>query len=64
MKIPFKYYVHDDSNTSERVDWISEQTGVTFTDEMVEEMGSPFYEVTLNCEFDSVTGEVTILGVG
>lgn len=64
MKIPFKYYVHDDSNTSERVDWISEQTGVTFTDEMTEEMGRPFYEVTLNCELDSVTGEVTILGVG
>lgn len=62
MKKPFKYYLHDDYNSFERADWIGKQIGMTFTEEQIEDMGSPFYEVTLNCEYDTETGLVSIVG--
>lgn len=63
MKKKFEYYLHDDSNSFERADWIGKQIGIPFTDEMTEDMGRPFEEVGLECEYDTETGQVTILGL-
>ena len=63
MKKPFKYYLHDDYTSDERAYVISKAIGETFTDEQVEEMGRPFYQVTLLCEFDTETNQVSIVGV-
>jgi len=63
LKLKFEYYLHDDYNSFERADIISKQIGLKPTDEMAEDMGSPFYEVGLECEYDTETGQVTILGL-
>lgn len=60
-KIPFNYYLHDNSSESERFADLSEQDP-RFTEELVEDMGRCFYEVMLFCEVDEDTGEVTLLG--
>lgn len=72
VKIPFKYYLHDNYNSSERAEFILEQiesAGVypdagVGVDEFSELIGRPFYEVELNCLFDTETGKVEIVGVG
>jgi hypothetical protein len=63
MKLKFEYYLHDNYNSEERADIIGKEIGVKFTDEMAEDMGRPFYEVGLECEYDTATGQVTILGL-
>jgi len=63
MKIPFEYYLHDNYTSFERADFIGKQIGRKLTEEQIEDMGQPFYEVTLECEYDTDTGQVTILGV-
>ena len=63
MKKPFKYYLHDDSNSWERAEFMGRQLGMELTETQVEKLGRPFYEVTLLCEFDTETSEVTIVGV-
>lgn len=60
-KVLFKYYLHDDYGKYELVDYIQKQTGVEFTEEQIEDLGRPFYEVTLHCELDTDTMNVTIL---
>lgn len=60
MLIPFKYYLHDDSGLYEREDELTKQDS-RITPELVEKMGRPFYEVTLECLADSETGNVTIV---
>lgn len=59
----FDYYMHDDYNTDERLDWISKQVGFDIDpeSELAEKIGRPFYEVKLECELDFDTGIVTIL---
>jgi len=72
MKIPFKYYLHDDYTTSERLETILGQLPAsTFKDfteeedealyERVRTQGNPFYEVTLECILDTDTGEVILV---
>jgi hypothetical protein len=63
MKHPFKYYLHDDADRWERADYIMEQIpSLNMTkDEFMEKIGRPFYEIELQCVFDDVTGEVTIV---
>lgn len=63
MKKKFEYYLHDDYTSFERADAIGKEIGVKFTEEQTEDMGSPFYEVGLECEYDTETGQVTILGL-
>lgn len=58
MKVPFKYYVHDGAEGGERADHIQEQTGIRFDPE---DLGRPFYEVTLYCEIDTETHEITLI---
>jgi hypothetical protein len=62
MKVKFKYYLHDDYTGSERAEYILEQTGLDMTREEFNELvGRPFYEVELNCELDTKTGQVTVI---
>lgn len=70
MQVPFKYYMHDTYNSYERAEFILEQfeaDGVfppdgVGVDEFAELIGMPFYEVELDCVFDTDTGRVTIIG--
>lgn len=62
-KIPFVYYLHDMCDTSERYHDLHAQDS-RFTEEIVfQDMGRPFYEIKLLCEYDTETCETTILGV-
>jgi hypothetical protein len=62
--VEFDYLLRDDLDTMERNAVISSQTGVPIVGELADKMMEhPFYEVTLRCQLDTVTGEVTILGV-
>lgn len=67
MKLPFKYYLHDQGTSGERAEEIFDQAaaqGIELDidqDKLAELIGRPFYEVTLECELDTVTGEVTLL---
>jgi hypothetical protein len=57
----FIYYLHDDSSSYERREWLEGQ-GITLTDVAWENLGRPFYEIGLECEVDD-NGKVTILRV-
>jgi hypothetical protein len=69
--IPFKYYMHASSDGEQLEDALLESVAAISPDpdfdqgvyvaDLIEKMGRPFYEVTLNCEVDSETGNVTIL---
>lgn len=62
MKVPFKYYLHDGYEGSERESFIADQVGVSRHDEAFwEKVGRPFYEVTLECTLDTETGEVELV---
>ena len=62
--VPFKYYMHDDYDSSERADYIGKQIGWEGTDEELSELiGRPFYEIRLDCTLDTESGAVTIVGV-
>lgn len=58
--VQFTYYLHENDHR-EGLDWALSQAGVKLTDELYEKIGRPFYEVTLSCELDMVTGEVKVL---
>lgn len=55
----FKYYLHDTSNSLERREFLEDQ-GLELSEEAWENMGRPFYEVTLECEVDD-EGKVTLV---
>jgi hypothetical protein len=57
-KQEFKYYLHDGGESDERREVLEDQ-GVVLSEEAWENMGRPFYEVTLNCSVDR-DGNVTL----
>ena len=63
--VNFKYYMHDDYSSMERMDWIIEQTGLDLTEDekedLNEKIGRPFYEICLDCTLDTETGEVQLI---
>lgn len=59
--VEFEYYLHGGKPYEEREEW-SRKLGFTVSDELLEKMGQPFYEVTLSCTLDTQTGQVVILG--
>lgn len=63
-KVRFVYYLHDTASTDERSAQImaNAETPVTIDDAMEQRIGRPFYEVALDCELDTDTGRVEILG--
>lgn len=60
-RVEFTHYLHDDYGKYELVDAIEKQTGLNFTEEQMENLGRPFYEVTLHCVLDTDTMGVKIL---
>lgn len=65
----FTYYMHDDYQSDERLDHMkSQMPGVDWSaltdEEWVQLIGRPFYEVAIECEFNTDTGAVTMLGFG
>ncbi len=67
MKVPFKAYLHDDYTSAELAEEIFDQMNAQGIDlgmdeeELMEKIGKPFYEVTLNCMLDTETGAVTLV---
>jgi hypothetical protein len=64
-KIPFRYYLHDES-FAELFDFTFRDTELANLSEdekdaLLQKIGRPFYEMTLKCELDTETGEVTLL---
>lgn len=60
-QVPFKHYLHDSYGRYELADAIQQQTGLAFTEEQLDDLGRPFYEVTLHCLLDTDTMTVTIV---
>lgn len=61
-KVAFKHYLHDSYGKYELAELLQEQTGLTFTEEQLDDLGRPFYEVTLHCLLDTDIMKVTIIG--
>lgn len=59
--VEFEWALHGGSPYEERESW-ERELGFKLTDELLEKMGRPFYEVILKCSLDTITGQVTILG--
>jgi protein subunit release factor B len=57
-KQEFKYFLHDHSEEDERREMMEDQ-GIVLSEEAWENIGRPFYEVTLNCSVDR-DGNVTL----
>lgn len=57
-KQEFNYYLHDGSESGERREMMEDQ-GVVLSEAAWENLGRPFYEVTLTCSVDR-NGNVTI----
>jgi len=68
IKIPdtvnFTYYVHDSYTFGEFKEWIADNTDYYFSDAILDKARNAFYEIALNCEMDTRTGEVKILSTG
>lgn len=65
--IPFKYYMHDSGE--ELAEMFYNQIADKFDGDeadLAKLIGyqNPFYEIALNCELDSKTGEITIVSLG
>lgn len=63
MKIRFTHYIHDEFEDMEEYEAILSQIPQidASVEEFAELLGQPFYEIRVDCEFDTVTREVTIL---
>lgn len=65
MIVPFKYYLHGES-FAEQFEWTFRDTELASLpedekDALLQKIGRPFYEVTLECELNTKTGRVRIL---
>ena len=56
----FEYYVHDNSERSEMVEYLMDRYDIS--EELAWKVANerPFYEVTLTCDLDEETGRVTL----
>jgi hypothetical protein len=59
--VEFEWALHGGSPYEDRASW-ERELGFKLTDELLEKMGRPFYEVILRCSLDTETGKVEILG--
>jgi hypothetical protein len=60
MIVTFEYALHDHSAKTLR-ESIEATADINVTDELMDKIGQPFYEVTIQCTLDTSSGEVTIL---
>lgn len=59
--VEFDWYLND-SKLWEARESLARQLGFMPSEELLEKMGQPFYEVTLRCSLDTETGKVKLLG--
>lgn len=64
MKYQFTYYLHDDYSGDERFEWLALQQGLP--QEIAREIADsrPFYEIGLECEYDTASGITKVLNAG
>ncbi|HET9144169.1 hypothetical protein [Actinophytocola sp.] len=58
--VEFEWALHGGSPYEERESW-ERELGFKLTDDLLDKMGRPFYEVILRCSLDTETGKVEIL---
>lgn len=67
MNIPdtvrFTHYLRDQYTLGEWAEIMEDRTDIGFSDEILQKARSKFYELAIDCEMDTRTGEITILGV-
>ena len=64
MKVRFTHYMHDDkSSVREMFSDLSRREGLGLDEEALDELKWNFYEIALQCELDTETLEVSIVGV-
>lgn len=63
-KVRFVYYLTDTDDQESRCEAIvtGASEPLAIDDSLADKIGNPFYEVQLQCELDTETGAVTILG--
>lgn len=60
-EVEFTWYLHDGKPYENREAW-DHALGFTVSDELLDKIGQPFYEIALSCRLDTETGRVEILG--
>ena len=64
MKVQFTHYMHDDkSSVREMFSDLSLRQGLGLDEEALDTLKWSFYEIALQCELDTDTLEVSIVGV-
>lgn len=64
MKVEFTHYMHDDkSSVREMFSDLSLRQGLGLDEEALDTLKWSFYEIALQCELDTDTLEVSIVGV-
>lgn len=61
--VRFTHYLHDGYTLGEWAEILEDRTDIGFSDEILQKARSRFYELAIDCEMDTRTGEVTILGI-
>lgn len=63
MKHNFKYYLHDDYNSEGLVEFLTDPKFGNLSEYVAEQIAEdrPFYEITIECEYDDATGIMKIL---
>jgi hypothetical protein len=65
MKHSFTYYLHDDYQRNEAVEFLTDPQYNGLPEHIAKKIADqrPFYEVTVKCEYDEKTGKVEVLEV-
>lgn len=64
MKVQFTHYMHDDKySVREMFSDLSLRQGLGLDEEALDTLKWSFYEIALQCELDTETLEVSIVGV-
>lgn len=58
--VNFVHYLQDERTSSELRECIENTAGMDISDELMNRIGCPFYEVKLYCTLDTETGKVTL----
>ena len=61
--VRFTHYLHDQYSLGEWAEIMEDRTDIGFSDEILQKARGKFYELAVDCEMDTRTGEITILGV-
>jgi hypothetical protein len=60
MIVTFTHGLHDEDSDALREN-IAASAGFEVSDDLMDKIGRPFYEVTLTCTLDTDTGKMTVV---